>query len=419
MGWPEETEDYRTYYPTNLLVSGPDILFFWIARMIMFGIEFTGRVPFHDVHLTGIVRDAEGRKMSKSAGNTLDPMELVATYGADALRFTLMFLAASGTDLHLGREKVEIGRNFANKLWNAARFVLLNLDGDFRAGTLAGLDEGRFDLADRWILTRLATVRRAVDSAFHDYRPNDVSNLLFDFLKHDYCDWYVEWSKVRLADPEAGPQVRRLLVGVLEEALRLLHPLMPFVTEEIWQRLPLAGRPADSILLAPWGGEKVPESEEAVAAMESVQALIGALRELRQEMKIPAAKKPRVIVVSPSADVRERVSTNREQILRLAAAGELEVHTTAGKPAASASAVLSDLELFVPLEGLIDLESEKRKLEREHERIGRLLQAASRRLASQEFLERAPREVVQREEEKRSEFRTILERLERNLEAIR
>jgi valyl-tRNA synthetase len=419
LGWPEETEDFKTYYPTNLLVSGPDILFFWIARMIMFGIEFTGRVPFEDVHLTGIVRDAQGRKMSKSAGNTLDPMELVGAYGADALRFTLMFIAAPGTDLALGRDKVEVGRNFANKLWNASRYVLLNLGEDFVAGPLEDLDEGRFDLADRWILTRLAEVGRAVDAAMVDHRPNDVSNLLFDFLKHDYCDWYVEWSKVRLVDPEAGPQVRRLLVGVLEQALRLLHPLMPFLTEEIWQRLPLPSRAAESISLAPWEAAKLPESEEALAGMRSLQALVGAIRELRQQLKIPPAKKPRVIVASPVEEVRERLAENSEQVVRLSGSGELEVHVSARKPAASASAVLPDLEVFLPLEGLVDLDGERQKLEREHQRIEKLLQAASRRLASEEFRERAPREVVLREEEKRSEFRTILERLERNLEAIR
>jgi valyl-tRNA synthetase len=419
LGWPEDTDDYRTYYPTYLLVSGPDILFFWIARMIMFGLEFTGREPFHHVHLTGIVRDAEGRKMSKSAGNTIDPMALIDAYGADALRFTLMFSAAPGTDLHLAPEKVEVGRNFANKLWNAARFVLLNLDEKFTAGSLDDLDTARFDLADRWILTRLTQVRRAVDEALEDFRPNDVANLLFDFVKHDYCDWYVEWAKVRLADGEAGPQVRRLLVGVLEEALRLLHPLMPFLTEEIWQRLPLAPRPADSISIAPWKGAELPESPEAAEAMESLQAVIGAVRDLRQQMKVPAAKKPRVIVASPSEEVRARLLENREQLLRLSWSGELDVTAKSDKPPATASAVLPDVEIFLPLEGLIDLDGEKKKLEREHERIEKLLAAASRRLASEEFRERAPEDVVRREEEKRSEFRTILERLERNLEAIR
>jgi valyl-tRNA synthetase len=330
-----------------------------------------------------------------------------------------MFSAAPGTDLHLAPEKVEVGRNFANKLWNAARFVLLNLDERFTAGSLDDLDAARFDLADRWILTRLTQVRRAVDEALDDFRPNDVANLLFDFLKHDYCDWYVEWAKVRLADGEAGPQVRRLLVGVLEEALRLLHPLMPFLTEEIWQRLPLASRSADSISIAPWKGVELPESPEAVEAMESLQAVIGAVRDLRQQMKVPAPKKPRVIVVSPSEHVRARLLANREQVLRLSWSGELEVTAKADKPPATASTVLPDLEIFLPLEGLIDLDGEKKKLEREHERIEKLLAAASRRLASEEFRERAPEDVVRREEEKRSEFRTILERLERNLEAIR
>ncbi|MFN2433453.1 MAG: valine--tRNA ligase, partial [Gemmatimonadota bacterium] len=266
LGWPEDTDDYRTYYPTDLLVSGPDILFFWIARMVMFGLQFTGREPFRDVHLTGIVRDAQGRKMSKSAGNQLDPMDLIEGYGADALRFTLMFVAAPGTDLQLAPDKVEIGRNFANKLWNASRYVLLNLGEDYTAGGLEDLDEDLLDLADRWILTRLAETRRAVEAAFEEQRPNDVADLLFDFLKHDYCDWYVEWSKTRLPESEAGLQPRRLLVGVLEEALRLLHPLMPFLTEEIWQRLPLPPRPADTISLAPWEGTSLPESADASMA---------------------------------------------------------------------------------------------------------------------------------------------------------
>jgi valyl-tRNA synthetase len=330
-----------------------------------------------------------------------------------------MFSAAPGTDLHLGPERVEVGRNFANKLWNAARFVVLNLDEGFTAAPLDDLDPSQFDLADRWILTRLAQTRRAVDAALDDFRPNDVANLLFDFLKHDTCDWYVEWAKVRLADPEAGLQVRRLLVGVLEEALRLLHPLMPFLTEEIWQRLPLAGRAADSISVAPWGGAELLESEEAAAGMASLQALVAAVRDLRHQMKVPAAKKPRVIVVAPSPEMRDRVLLNRDQIVRLTWSGEIDVIETAAKPRATASAVLPDCEIYLPLEGLIDLDGEKKKLEREHERIEKLLEAASRRLASQEFRERAPEEVVRREEEKRFELRTILERLERNLEAIR
>jgi valyl-tRNA synthetase len=449
LGWPQETEDFRRHYPTNLLVSGPDILFFWIARMIMFGIEFTGNVPFFDVHLTGIVRDPEGRKMSKSAGNTLDPVELIESYGADALRFTLMFSAASGTDLALAREKVETGRNFANKLWNASRFVLLNLGDDFTAGPLEDVDEDRLDLADRWILTRLDEVWNAVDDAFRDFRPNDVANLVFDFVKHDYCDWYVEWSKVRLAsthpvrpsggkawvdenslqavsggDSETVLHVRRLLVGILESALRLLHPLMPFLTEEIWQRLPLPPRPADSIMLAEWAHPKLPgridaERDGAVAGMLSLQALVGAIREMRQDLKIPPAKRPTVIVVSPQDSVRERITAYREPIMRLAAAGELVVRKSAEKPPAAASAVLPDLEIFMPLEGLIDLESEKQKLEREYDRVEKLLTATTRRLGSQEFRERAPRDVVKREEEKQSELRNLLERLERNLAAIR
>ena len=419
LGWPEETEDFERHYPTDLLVSGPDILFFWIARMIMFGLEFTGREPFRDVHLTGIVRDERGRKMSKSAGNTLDPMELVGDYGADALRFTLMFVAAPGTDLHLGRDKVEVGRNFANKLWNASRFLLLNLGDDYTPAPLEELDRDRFDLADRWILTRLAETGRAVESALADFRPNDVANLLFEFLKHDYCDWYLEWSKARLADPEAGPQARRLLVGILERALRLLHPLMPFVTEEIWQRLPLPPRPADSILLAPWEAKALPESAEAVAAFGSIQALVRAIRELRQDLRVPATSRPRAIVAAPEEEARERVALHAEQVLRLASLSALDVRPATAKPPRSASAVLPDLEVFLPLEGVIDLEGERHKLEREHERIEKLLQAASRRLANDEFRERAPRQVVAREQEKQSEFRTLLERLERNLQASR
>ncbi|MBA2564696.1 MAG: class I tRNA ligase family protein, partial [Gemmatimonadetes bacterium] len=419
LGWPAETEDYATYYPTHLLVSGPDILFFWIARMVMIGLEFTGKAPFADVHLTGIVRDAEGSKMSKSRGNTLDPMDLAATYGADALRFTLMFSAASGTDLALGAEKVELGRNFANKLWNASRFVLMNLDADFTAGSLNDLDESRLDVADRWILTRLAEVWRGADRAFEEFRPNDVANLLFEFVKHDFCDWYVEWAKVRLSDPAAGLQVRRLLVGVLEESLRLLHPLMPFLTEEIWQRLPLPPRPAESIMLAPWAVTGVSESPQARAAMASIQALVGAIRELRQELRIPPAARPRVVLAVPDAALRERLGEYREHILRLAVAGELEIHPALAKPAGAASAVLPGMDVYLPLEGVIDREAERRKLEKECERVERLMQAASRRLDDATFRARAPADVVQREEEKRSEFRTILERLERNLEAVR
>jgi valyl-tRNA synthetase len=427
-GWPDDTEDLRTYYPTNLLVSGPDILFFWIARMVMIAVEFTGRAPFRDVILTGIVRDAQGRKMSKSAGNTVDPMDLIEAYGADALRFTLMFIAAPGTDLALGPERVEVGRNFANKLWNAARFVLGNLGDDYVVGSLEDLDEDRLDLADRWILSRLARTTRAVDAALDEFRPNDVANLLFDFLKHDYCDWYVEWSKARLggagapgAAVDAGTslQVRRLLVEVLAEGLKLLHPLMPFLTEEIWQRLPLERRGVDSLMTAVWGIPKVPESEDAVASWTAVQGLVTAVRDLRNSIRLPPAEKPRVIVAAADGADRERVERHRDEIVRLARLGTLEIRPEPPARDGFATAVLTGMEVFLDRGSPASRQDERRKLERERERLDRLLRDATRRLENEEFRERAPAEVVRREEEKQSEFRTLLEKLERTLDTIR
>jgi valyl-tRNA synthetase len=426
-GWPDDTEDLRTYYPTNLLVSGPDILFFWIARMVMIAEEFTGKAPFRDVHLTGIVRDAQGRKMSKSAGNTVDPMDLIATYGADALRFTLMFIAAPGTDLALGPERVEVGRNFANKLWNAARFVLQNLGDDYVVGSLEDLDEDRLDLADRWILTRLGQTARAVDEALDDFRPNDVANLLFDFLKHDYCDWYVEWSKGRLGggageaagvDAETALQVRRLLVGVLAEGLKLLHPLMPFLTEEIWQRLPLERDGVESLTTAGWRIPEVPESEEAVASWAAVQALVTAVRDLRNAVKLAPSEKPRVLVAAAAEADRDRVERHRDEIVRLARLGAIEVVPAPPARDGFATAVLPGLEVFLDRGSPASRAEERRKLERERERLDRLLRDATRRLENEEFRQRAPAEVVRRQEEKQSEFRTLLEKLERTLDTI-
>jgi valyl-tRNA synthetase len=429
LGWPDETSDLQAFYPTHTLSTAPEILFFWVARMIMAGYEFMGEAPFTDVLLHATVRDHHNRKMSKSLGNGIDPLEVVERFGADALRYTVVSSAAVGTDIQLNYENLEEafapGRNFANKLWNAGRFALMNLGAEavMRPEDVAG----DLELADRWILSRLSRTTTRVDGALTAYRLHDAAEALHAFFWGEVADWYLELIKPRMLG-EAGAASREAakatLVAVLDGVFRLLHPIMPFITEALWRRLPWpAGeeRPA-SLMIAPWPEPRPDRVDDASErAMRSLQELISAVRGLRSEYDVPARAEVAVTLVHTPDVLQSALATEERSVKRLAGVGDLrqDGDGASGERGAGAHAVLqSGAELFLPLEGLIDVDRERGRLREELNRVESLLASASGRLGSQQFLAKAPPEVVAREREKAESLRDQRERLDRKLAAL-
>ncbi len=420
LGWPEETPELDYFYPTDTLVTGPDIIFFWVARMVMAGYEFRGECPFNEVYFTGLIKDEKGRKMSKSLGNSPDPSDLIAEYGADALRFTVTLLEAQGQDIFFSNDKVEIGRNFTNKIWNAARFVTMNLE-DFDAES-APTDLS--ELSDRWILSRLNRTIKEVNASLERFRFNEASQTLYDFIWHDYCDWYVELSKPRLYnsdDADTRTSAQRILARVLETSMRLLHPFMPFITEEIWQMLPQGIRgDCKTVMISEW-----PEpddeliDEDAERKMRKIQGVTMSARNIRAEMNVPPSSKVEVGLVPDSQDSRSILESNKSYIASLTAAQHVFfLEDGATIPAASATGVSEGTVIFVPLGGLIDLDVERVRLEKEINRFTSLLQGSQKKLENNSFVEKAPKEVVERERAKRDEYRTSIEKLTKNIEAL-
>ncbi|MFQ5848152.1 MAG: valine--tRNA ligase [Candidatus Methylomirabilales bacterium] len=426
LGWPEQTKALAVFYPTTVLVTAFDILFFWVARMIMMGLKCMGDVPFRQVYIHALVRDPEGQKMSKSKGNVIDPLVMIEKYGADALRFTLTALVAQGRDVRLSEERIEGYRYFCNKIWNAYRFVSLHVPEGDRAGMLASLHEkwpARADLADRWILSRLQEVIASVTEALETFRFSDAASHIYQFLWHEYCDWYLELVKVRLTtegDQAARETGRLLLARVLEVALRLLHPIMPFITEEIWQHLrpPTADPP--SVMVAPW---PVPDSSlvdpEAMRRMERVMGVIRSIRNIRSEVRIPPNAWPTVLIKVEGAEDESLLGSTQGSVRHLARVGEVRIGRTLERPRLSAVAVTAGMEIYVPLEGLIDIASETQRLDRELTKVKRELEGASRKLSNADFLARAPADVVGKERENQRALRETREKLEGHLTMLR
>jgi valyl-tRNA synthetase len=413
LGWPDETEDLATFYPTNTLVTASEILFFWVARMVMAGYYCMGENPFEDVVINGTVRDAQGRRMSKSLGNGIDPREVIDEYGADALRFTLVAAAPTGTDIHLAPDDFKIGRNFANKLWNAARYVLMNVPADFEP---VELDVDTLEPPDKWILHRLDAAAETVDRALASFRMNDAAQAIYEFLWRDYCDWYIEWSKPRLATP-GGDAVRGVLLIALERSLRLLHPFMPFVTEELWRQLPAALREGDSVMIAPWPEPAGWSYPAETAAMTLIQQVIGAARALRARYDVPPARRaPMTIAAEDPAD-RATLERFVDDVARLALASEARVVDSAPRGEGIAGEVVrGGVEVAVRLADLVDVERERERLGAEIAGVERLLASSRAKLADERFVSRAPAEVVAREREKAADLERSLGRL-RELES--
>ena len=421
LGWPAQTADLATFYPTSLLITGFDILFFWVARMAMLGIKFMGDVPFRHVYIHALIRDAEGQKMSKSKGNVVDPLHVMDKFGTDAFRFTLAALAAQGRDIRLAEERIEGYRNFANKIWNAARLVLSNLEGYDPALARRGTPS----VADRWIRSRLTEATAQVRKAIDGYRFNDAASAVYQFLWHEYCDWYLEIAKRSLYQPEspaARAVTQRTLVEVLETTLRLLHPFMPFISEELWQRLPHTGdsvpAPARSIMIAPFPkASRKARDPEAERLMAPVLDVVSAIRTIRSESRISPAVELAVTVRPASPEVATSLVSSAGIIGALARAA-ITVAADGARPASSAMATTPSGDVLVRLEGVVDFDAERQRLRKEIEKARKEIAFLEGKLGRPEFVERAPAEVVERERARLTEQRETERKLAASLAAL-
>ena len=419
LGWPEKTKDLEYFYPTSVLVTGYDIIFFWVARMIVSALDQMKEKPFSDVLIHGLVRDAEGRKMSKSLGNGIDPLEIIEEYSADALRFTLATGNAPGNDMRFRMERVEASGNFANKLWNASRFVLMNLEGHDLADIDRGLDREGLELSDRWLLSRLDSLIAGVEDSMQKYELGIAAQKLYDFIWGEYCDWYIELVKHRLYDrgSKTGDTARRVLHYGLDRLLRLLHPFMPFITEEIWQHLPHEG---ETITLAEWPkSDGSFRDEKAEQQMEAIMEAIRAIRNIRAEMDVAPSKKANVIIVSERKETRDLFANNSVYIERLAAASRVTVREDKGGiPSDAVSAVIEGAQIYIPMEELLDIEKEIERLEREKERLEKELERVNGKLSNKGFVEKAPAEVVDAEKEKLKKYQDMMAKVQERLKSL-
>ena len=408
LGWPDNTEELKYFYPTNTLVTGYDIIFFWVARMIFSGLEHMGEVPFNTVFFHGLIRDAQGRKMSKSLGNGVDPLDVISVYGADALRFTLVTGNSPGNDLRFSEEKVSASRNFANKIWNAARFILMNIEGKDIDCALPK----KLYTSDKWILNRFNNVTAAVTENLEKFELGMAVSKLYDFIWDDFCDWYIELAKIRMngADEESADSARRVLVWTMSNTLKLLHPFMPYITEEIWQTLPHDG---EALIVAKW-----PEYDEALSFpqeaknLENVMALIRAIRTRRNEMNVPPSKKAHIYIDTAHPAPYEEAS---EFIARLAYGSKVEIGTGFDVQGA-VTAVTDDAKALLPMDDLVDKAAETACLNKELANAQKQLDTVKAKLANEKFTSKAPQNVIDgvkaNGEKLEAKIKLILETLE-------
>ena len=411
LGWPDETEALKTFYPTSVLVTAFDILFFWVARMMMMGLYFMKDVPFKDVYIHALVRDAEGKKMSKTIGNVIDPLEVIDRFGTDAFRFTLAALAAQGRDIKLSEERIEGYRHFVNKIWNSARLVFMNLGEGHQEEPEKIID----NLPERWILTRLSQVSRGIAEALDEYRFNDGANLCYQFVWHEFCDWYLEMAKQALYGEDQHLKHSTVFVvqKALKAVLKLVHPFMPFVSEEIWQRLPGT---SESIMVAPF--PEPTEFEVDEAALKEMDLLIGVItgiRNIRGEMNIPPSKPVSIVLDVPDPAEAGVIQENLVHIQNLAKVDSIDMASGVAKPAASATAVVGQSQVHVLLKGLLDFEEEKKRLRKQIASTEKDMEASSRKLSNPQFVEKAPPEIVDDVRKKVEIMKEKINKLNHNL----
>src|SRR5690625_940667 len=417
MGWPsEESEDFKRYFPTDALVTGYDIIFFWVSRMIFQSKEFTGQRPFKDVLIHGLIRDAEGRKMSKSLGNGVDPMDVIDKYGADSLRYFLLTGSTPGQDLRFHWEKVESTWNFSNKIWNAARFALMNMDGF----TYHDIDlSGEKSLADRWILTRLNETIENVTKNTDKYEFGEAGRYLYNFIWDDLCDWYIEMAKLPLygEDEAKKHMTRSVLAHVFDQTMRMLHPFMPFITEEIWQQLPHEG---ESITIADWPSV-APEYHDEVAAkrMKRLVSIIKSVRNIRSEVDTPMSKPITLLIHAETDEVVEELKANQHYLEKFCNPEQLTIAQTLDVPDKAMTAVVTGAEIYLPLEGLIDFDKEIARLEKELKKWQKEVDFVQKKLANKNFVEKAPKKLVSEQREKEVEYLDKYNRVKARLEELK
>jgi len=421
MGWPGKTPELKVFYPTSVLVTGFDILFFWVARMMMMGLKFMGDVPFKDVYIHGLVRDEKGEKYSKTRGNVVDPLELIERFGADALRFTLAALTMPGSDLKLSESRTEGYRHFANKIWNASRFALMNLEALIPDETAGKRPPEELNLPDQWIRRRLNETIRSVRKALDEYKFNEACHVLYQFIWHEFCDWYLEMAKLYLyreRDSKRQDSTRRTLVEVLDAILRLLHPFMPFITEEIWQRLPVQ-KENESIMVSEFPKPDPRYDDQRVEdEMAWVIEVVNGLRNIRGEMNLPPSEQISVHLRTKSDEAVKRLRGQDDFIQFLASVKELNIGQNIEKPLYSAYAVVRDVEIFVPMDRA-RMEEEAKRLQKEILKIEKESAFVMKKLSNEQFLSKAPPEVVQEVREKAGEFLSQREKLEGSLVKIK
>ncbi|MGD2117035.1 MAG: valine--tRNA ligase [Chromatiales bacterium] len=457
LGWPENTERLKLFYPTNVLITGFDIIFFWVARMIMMGLKFMGDVPFHEVYVHGLVRDSLGHKMSKSKGNVLDPIDLIdgieledlvnkrtggmmqpqlakkiekqtrkefpdgiPSFGTDALRFTFAALAATGRDIKFDMNRIEGYRNFCNKIWNASRYVLMNTEGQ-DCGQNGDIS---LTIADRWIVSKLQKTTKTVTDAIEGYRLDQAAQAIYEFVWNEYCDWYLELSKPVLNDDNASDAAKRgtrkTLVEVLESLLRLTHPIMPFITEEIWQRVaPLAGIEADTIMLQPFPEtDATLQDATAEADMEWLKQFILGIRQIRGEMNISPGKPLPVLLENTTRDDLDKLGHTQHYLHFLARTESIDVLSEDDKAPESAMSLVGNMKILIPLAGLIDVQAERQRLEKEIGKTDAEVERIEKKLANPNFVDKAPQAVVQKERDKLEAMRQALQNLQAQLRKI-
>jgi len=430
--WPKKSADLEYFYPTSVLVTAPEIIFFWVARMIMAGLEFMGDIPFRDVYIHGTVRDIEGKKMSKSLGNIIDPLEVINEYGADALRFSLISITAQGQDIFLSRERFQQGRNFANKIWNASRFILMNLDqGQSPAGTVpAKTDLCEFfkkedlDIINRWILSRFYSVLKEVNKNLDAYKFNEAANMLYGFFWHEFCDWYLELIKPDIKNK----QNQVIMYKVLEKSLRIMHPFMPFITEEIWQRLHGQGQspawggvPAEaSIMIQPW-----PHIQEQIIdkklekQAQCIFDVITQIRNLRSAIEVKPEQRVRVSVYPHSKPKYNLLKDNAGLIKNLAKLEDLKFLDSSKMPPATISAIIEDIDIYLQFSGLLDIAREKHKIRENIKSIEGILRSKKSGLKNPEFIKKAPKEIIEKERQSLTKLNDELRRLKKMSDELR
>ena len=429
----KQKAELEYFYPTSVLVTAPEIIFFWVARMIMAGMEFMGDIPFKDVYIHGTVRDVEGKKMSKSLGNVIDPLEIINEYGTDALRFSLIVITSQGQDVFLSKERFEQGRNFANKIWNASRFILMNLDAQMiKVDLCIFAKDENLTLANRWILSRFYSVLKELDKNLESYNFNEAANLLYGFFWHEFCDWYLEIIKpdIKLQ------QTQVVMYKVLEKFLRALHPFMPFITEEVWQKLnefasskvlkfsdeptnQRTNEPANSIMVSSW-----PHLQEQLIdkklekVVQSLFGIVTQIRNLRSSIEVKPETKVKVLIFPHSKVKQALIENNSQTIMNLARLESLEILTSNLRPKAVISAVAQESDIYLPFSGLLDVVEERKKINLKLKGLAQSINSKESRLKNQEFLERAPEEIVGKEKESLAKFKEESSRLEKMLNEL-